>query len=403
MFRRVGIAVGLGLCAILATPGTALAFSNNEIHIAVVTDIGGSFSDVAGTGATVAADLAIEDVGGRIGRTPIHLSTVDHRNDPTIAAEAVRTLHAQRPISVIAELGGTDVSLPLQTLADELGIAALHSGSLTSALTGEACSPNAVHWGYDTYSLGSVISSQIFSNSWHLWTILTPEGDVGDGFRDDLTRRIHASGGFVTDVVRYPFGALDLTEALIAAENGEGEAIAVATAGEDLTNMLRQMYERGLNRSDKGVAIINMSVHDVQALGLYVTTGLEFTVPFYWDHDDQTRAFAQRFWNRAGTFPSAVHAAVYSSVRSYLQAADAVRTDNPERVIGRMRETPVNDFFGRGGEIRPDGRLMHPKYRVRVKTARESQGIGDYLDVIEEIPADAAFPPLSQSACPLLG
>lgn len=380
-----------------STSASAKVFSNDEIHIAVVSDLGGYLAESSGQGSIMAADLAVADRAAIIGDTPVRLSLIDHKHDPARARREVRQLHAAEGLDAIVEMASPNVALALYQLAAELDIVALHSVGV-SGKSQVACSPHALEWGPGTYSLGALIAGQIFANQWHLWTLFTPEGQVGENFRSDLSRRIRASGGHVSSAVEHPLGGVDVSAQLIEAVESDSEAVVIATAGTELRNVIRQVYELGIGRR-KGLAIINISVFDVRSLGLYAAGGLEFATAFYWDRNDATRAFSERFRKRAGVVPSEVHASVYSAVSHYLRAAMEVGSDRPELVVEAMKATPVQDFYADGAELRADGRLMHAMQWVRVKRSAESAYAWDYLDILEVIPGQAAFLPMSSASC----
>jgi len=405
MFRLIlsgiGVLVTLGLSLSLGLglgSASVRGYSDNEVHIAVVTDLGGYLSERAGQGSAVAARLAMEDAAAFTGRTRIRLSVIDHRNDADHAIAEIRSLHLSQGLDAIVEMASPGMPQPLNALAEELGLVALNSIGITATET-DACSSLGLHWGPDTYSLGALIAGQIFANHWHLWTLFTPAGVLGSNFQADIGRRINISGAHVAHTVEHPLGGGNVSAELTQALKSDGEAIAIATAGTELRNVIRQGYELGMHTSGKGLAVINMSIFDVQSLGLYVTAGLQFAVPFYWDRTEDSRAFSERFRQRTGTVPSEVHASVYSAVKHYLRAVAHIRSDNPVGVVEAMKALPVDDFYAGGSRVRADGRLLHPMYWVQVKKPGQSARTWDYLEVLETIPADAAFLPMSESTC----
>ena len=394
----------LSLIVILATfvaGGVAQAAKtlDGTLHIAVVTDMSGPFSDVAGQGAVIAAELAVDDFRAESGRSDILLSTVDHHNSPAEAVSAVQSLNRKHPLDALVELSGSGIPSAMQQLAEQLDLITLYTGAASPNQVQGGCRDAAMYWGYDAFALGSVISRQIFGNGWQLWTLFTPDGDLGKSYQSDLNRRIKSSGGFAQESVTYPLGSKDISGPLMEAFASDTEAVAIAAGGADLRTVIRQSYELGLTHAEKGLAIINMSIYDVHSLGLYVTSGLEFAVPFYWNADARARAFSDHFRQRDGQVPSGTDAAVYSAVLHLLRAYAAADSERTSAIAAQMRKMPVDDFYARGGKIRADGRLMHPMYRVRVKRPRDSKTSWDYLQILDTIPADAAFEPISGQGC----
>lgn len=396
--RTTSLSSWLILALLLCSFG---AIARDQIHVAVVTDMMGSFSDVSGQGSVIAAELAREDFLSAYGdRFSIKISVIDHRNDARSALKAISDLHKTSPIHALVDLSGHSIAHPMQRLAADSRIITILSGNISSLPSRNACSPTSFYWGYDAYALGAVMSSQILKNKWHSWTLVVPEGDLGNALSQDLTLRARTTGGFVASTIKYVPGTRDPSNQLMTAATAQdSEAIAIATIGTDLKTIIRYAYELGLQQAEKGLAVVNMSVYDVRSLGIYTTKDLEFAVPFYWNYDERTRDFSERFVQRHGSVPSGNHAAVYSAVSHLLKAADLADTTEPQVIAESMKEILVDDFFGRGGNIRNDGRLVHPMYWVRVKHPKDVLREWDYLQVIAEIPADAATKPLSMTGC----
>ncbi len=399
MISRERIAVLFTVAMVVCVSTVANAFPDDEIHIAVLSDFGGPFSDVGGISSATAAQLAVDDSRQLLDGLAVEISVIDHRNDGDYARQALQDLHQQKSVHAIADLRGTNVVEPLTALAAELGIVALSAGGISEAGRDEACAPHTAFWGGDTYSRGALISRQIARNAWHGWTIMVPESRLGTRFAEDLRTRIEISGGFVQAVVTHGGSHAELETDFAAILASDTEAVAIAAGGERLGNVIRSAYEIGVFSADKGIAIVNMTIADVRDLGLYFAAGLEFTAAFYWNANDESRAFSERFLKIAGVVPTETHAAVYSSVRHFLAAAAQVREADPDALFQAMRREPVDDFIGQGGEIREDGRLMHPMYWLRVKPASESERAWDYLQIVEQIPPAAAFPPMTGDGC----
>ncbi|WP_181919241.1 ABC transporter substrate-binding protein [Alkalilimnicola ehrlichii] len=389
-------------CSVFAALPVQAGLSDNEVRIAVMTDMHGVYSDLAGQGSVVAAQMAIEDHGGRVMRRPVRLLTVDHRHDPEYAVTEAERLIKEEGVDAIVDLMGSEVATAVQQLAAEHGIVTLVSGAVTPLITQDFCSPTGVHWAGDSFGFSTAVSTMLvqrFGKGVTVFyvTVDYPQAVEMERATASVTRRL---GGEVIGSVRHPFRGADFSRQLLEAQASGADGIALLNAGEDMYLSIRQAYELGITHEGQVLLPGLMFITDVRALGLYVTRGLMLASTFYWDQDDDSRAWADRFMRRHGTRPTAVHAAAYSAVAHYLKAVEAAGTDDGPRVIEAIRELPVTDFYGRGGRVREDGRLLLDMNMLEVKRPSESREAWDYYHVLGTIPGEKAFLPLELSRCP---
>ena len=391
-----------GLCTLLAAVPTLAAanFSDDEVRVAVLTDMRGVYSKVAGQGAAIAAEMAVEDVGGKVAGKKIRLFVEDHQSDGQIAIRLGQKLHKEHKVDAFIEMVSSSTALPLQRYAREHGIVTLHSGPASPALTSEECSPTGVHWAYDTYSLAAGTGRAMFDQGGDSWYFITADYAFGHSLEKDTRDVVLARGGKVNGSSLHPFKGTDFTPYLLEAQASGAKVIGLANAGGDTINAIRQAYEFGLTQGDQRLAGLLVFISEVRQIGLYVAAGLQLTTGFYWDMDDQTREWSKRFYERAGTMPTMVQAGVYSSMMHYFKAMEAAGTDEGKTVVAKMQELPINDFFARNGKLRRDGRMVHDMYLVEVKRPSEAKGAWDYYKVLKVIPGEEAFRPMSEGKCP---
>lgn len=388
---------------LLVAASTAQAgFSDDEIRIGLITDLRGMYSDIAGQGAVIAAEMAIEDYGGRIDGRPIRLLVADHQNDAEVALREAERLHREHGVDVFAEMVSSNTAIAIQRYAREHGLVTLHSGAASSVLTGAECSPTGVHWAYDTVALARGTVSAMLAEGARNWFFLTSDYPFGHTLEADAREVLHGYGISPAGNALHRFRGTDFSSELLSAQRSGADVIALANAGGDTRTAVRQAYELGVIQDGQELVGLLLFITDIRSLGLYVAGGLKMTTGFYWDYDEQTRAWSERFQRRAGSMPTMVQASVYSSLQHYFKAADAAGTDAGPAVVAKMRELPVEDFFARNGRLREDGRLVHDMYLVEVKRAVESRRAWDYLRVIRSIPGDEAFRALADSDCPYL-
>jgi branched-chain amino acid transport system substrate-binding protein len=389
----------------LAFAATAPGQSSDQrpIKIGVLSDMSGPYADQAGAGSVEAARMAIEDAGGKIGGRNIELVSADHQHKTDVALSIVRRWFDLDGVDVVADMPNSGVALAVQQLTRERNKIALFATAATTELTGKQCSPNGIQWVYDAYSNAAGLAKALIKQGKKSWYFITVDYALGQSLELEATKAIQQAGGTVAGAVRHPLNTADFSSYLVHASDTPAQVIALANAGADTINSLKQAKEFGLmNKPDRTLVTPLVYISDIHSLGLDLAGGLTFVEGFYWDLDDQTRAWSKRFFDRRGAMPTMTHAGVYSEIRHYLEAVKATGTTDPQTVLAKMRATPVNDFFSHGGQIRPDGRMAHDMLLVQVKRPDEQKYPWDYYKVLAVIPAAEAFRPLSESQCPLI-
>ena len=390
------------LVAVPALRGDA-AISRDVLKIGILNDQSGVYAELAGQGSVEAARIAVEDFGGEIMGRPIEILSADHQNKPELGASIAREWIEVDGVDVIVDVPTSDVALAVQKVTEATDTAFLINGAASSSLTGEACSPTSVHWAYDTYSLATGTVRAMLEEGLKSWFFLTADDAFGTALREAARQVVDSNGGEVHGQAKHPLDSDDLTPHLMEAQGSQADAIGLANAGQDAVRAIRRAEELGVRRGPQRIVPLLLFLTDVKQLGLETAQGLPLTTAFYWDRTDASRAFAERFAaRRNGQRPTMVQAGVYSSLMHYLQAVQAVGEDNGRAVVDQMKRMPVDDFFAAGGKVRADGLMVHEMYRARVKSPAESQGPWDLYEIVETIPADLAFRPLSESDCPLV-
>ncbi|HYD68866.1 ABC transporter substrate-binding protein [Azospirillum sp.] len=395
------LACGAAACAMMA--GTANAeISDNAVKIGLLTDMTGTYSDIAGPGAIAAAQMAIDDVGGKVAGKPVVLLTADHQNKPDIASNKAREWIDVEKVDVFAELVTTSVALAVNAIAKQANKISLVSGTASSRITNQDCFPGGVHWTYDTYAMANGTGKAVVQEGGKSWFFLTADYAFGQNLQDDVAKVVKASGGEVKGAVKHPFPAQDFSSFLLQAQGSGAQIIGLANAGADTTNAIKAASEFGITQSGQKLAGLLVFLTDIHSLGLQTAQGLMLTTGFYWDMDDKTREWSKRFHAKTGKMPTMVQAGVYSSLMHYFKAVEAKGSDDTATVIKAMKETKVEDFFARNGRIREDGRMVHDMYLAQVKKPADSKGPWDYYKIVRTIPAEEAFMPLSESQCPMV-
>ncbi|MBI5279462.1 MAG: ABC transporter substrate-binding protein [Burkholderiales bacterium] len=398
------------LTAIAATAALASAaglaqaqISDGVIKIGVMNDMSGLYADIAGPGSVTAAKMAVEDFGAARKGIKVEVLGADHQNKPDVGSTIARTWYDVDKVDVIVDVPTSSVALAVNQITREKGKAFLVSGAATADLSGKACSPNTIHWTYDTWMLANGTGSAIVKTGGDSWFFLTADYAFGHALERDTEAAVIKGGGKVLGKVRHPFPGNDFSSFLLQAQASKAKVIGLANAGGDTINSIKQAAEFGITKGGQNLAGMLMFITDVHALGLNTAQGLIFTETFYWDLNDQTRAWSRKFAAaNGGKYPSMVQAGVYSAVLHYLKAVEAAKTDDGAKIIAQMKAMPTDDpLFGKGS-IRADGRKIHPAYLVEVKKPAESKGPYDYYKVRATIPADQAFRPLNQGECPLV-
>ncbi|BAT61504.1 hypothetical protein GJW-30_1_04061 [Variibacter gotjawalensis] len=383
-------------------PSAAQGISDNVVKIGVLTDMSGQFSHESGEGSVTAVRMAIEDFGGKVLDKPIELIVADHQNKPDVASGKAREWYDAEKVDMIANLINSGIALSVALIAKDKNKVAIVNGSGSSRITGDGCTPNSIHYAYDTYALAKGTGSALVKKGGTSWYFLTADYAFGHALEADTSAIVKGLGGQVTGAVRYPIAALDQSSFLLQAQASKAKVVALAGSGTVFINAMKSAHEFGIDKGGQTLAGLLVWITDIEALGLENAQGLVLTNGFYWDRDDETRAWSKRFFERMKRMPHMGDAGDYSSTMHYLKAIQAAGTDDAKAVMAKMRETPINDFFAKGGRIREDGRMVHDMYVYQVKKPEESKGKWDYYKLLEIIPAAEAFRPLSESTCPLV-
>ncbi|CUW40387.1 ABC-type branched-chain amino acid transport systems, periplasmic component [Magnetospirillum sp. XM-1] len=395
----------LGAAALALSAGAAHAqYSDGKVKIGVLTDLSGTYSDLAGKGTIVAAQMAIDDFGGKLNGQPIELISADHQNKADIASGIARKWYDTEQVDVIAELVTTAAAIAVREVSKEKGKIDLVSGAASTPLTNDKCSATGFHWTYDTYALANGTGDAVVKNGGKTWFFLTADYAFGHNLQAQTEKVVKANGGTVKGAVKHPFPNSDFSSFLLQAQASGAQIIGLANAGADTINAIKQAKEFGITQGGQSLAGLLVFITDVHSLGLENAQGMMLTTGFYWDMDEGTRAWSKRWSEKmgGGKMPSMVHAGTYSQVLHYLKAAAAAKTDEGIKVADEMRKLPIQDFFAKNGKIRADGRMVHDMYLAQVKKPSESKGPWDYYKIVRTIPGDEAYQPLSESTCPLV-
>ena len=376
--------------------------SDNVVKIGVLTDMSGTYSDLSGAGAVTATQMAVEDfIAKEKPNFKIEIVSADHQNKADIASNKAREWFEREGVDTATELVTTSVALGVMKVAKEKNKIALMSGPASTLVTNEQCNDVTVHYTYDTYALANGTAKAVTQQGGKSWFFLTADYAFGHSLEKDSAAVVTANGGTVVGSVRHPFPGSDFSSFLLKAQSSGAQVIGLANAGADTTNAIKQAAEFGITPK-QSLAGLLMFITDVHALGLKNTQGMYLTTGFYWDRDDETRAWSKRYFERQKKMPSMVQAGQYSSVYHYLKAIKAVGTDDTAKVMAQMKNTPINDFFAKNGKIRDDGRMVHDMYLVQVKKPAESTTPWDYYHIKAVIPGEEAYQSLKDSRCPLI-
>ena len=400
MTKKTGIALAGLLAAGLAGP----ALAEQAIKIGVLNDQSSVYADLAGLGSVVAAKMAVEDFGAAAKGLKVEVISADHQNKPDIGANIARQWYDHDGVDVIVDVPNSGVALAVSQITKDKNKVFLDSGAGTTDLTGKACTPNTIHWTYDTWALANGTANAVVASGGTSWFFLTADYKFGQDLERDSAAVVNAKGGKVLGAVRFPLNTPDFSSFLLQAQSSGAKVVGLAMAGGDFSNTVKQAAEFGIVDGGQKLAGMLVFITDIHALGLQAAQGLQFTESFYWDANDGTRAFAKRFAALdKGIHPTMVHAGVYSAVTHYLKAVAALgdKSDGA-KVVAEMKKEPTDDpLFGKG-TVRADGRKIHPFYLFEVKKPADSKGPWDYYKTIRTIPAEEAFRPLKDGGCPLV-
>jgi branched-chain amino acid transport system substrate-binding protein len=396
------LAVLLGFLASISGGAVRAQISDDLVRIGVLNDQSGLYADFGGPGSVIAARMAVEDFGGKVLNKPIDIVVGDHQSKADVGAAIARQWFDVDKVDMAIGFDNSSVALAVEQVAFQKNRIAIAGAVGTTAFTGKNCTPNEASWLQDSYALTNTLARSVVGSGGDTWYFITVDYAFGYSMEADASGAVLASGGKVLGSVRHPLNSADFSSYLLQAQASGAKVIALANAGGDMVNATKQANEFGLSRGGQTLVSLLAFITDIHSLGLPAAQGLRFVTGFYWDRDDETRAWSKRFFDRHGRMPTSAQAAVYSAIRHYLRAIEAAGTDEAKAVMAKMREIPVNDFYTRGGKLREDGRLLHDMYFVQVKTPAESNGPWGYYKIIATIPGDQAFRPAGEDGCPLI-
>ena len=399
---RLLLAVFLSSLASTFSGTVKAQISDNLVRIGVLNDQSGVYADLGGAGSIIAAHMAVEDVSGKVLGKPIDIVVAEHQSEADVGAAIARQWFDYDKVDMVIGFDNSSVALAVEQVAFQKNRIAIAGGVATTAFTGKNCTPNEASWLHNSYSLTNTLARSMVGRGEDTWFFVTVDYTFGYSLEADATNAIVANGGKVLGSVRHPLNNADFSSYLLQAQASGAKVVALANAGGDMLNAMKQANEFGLSRAGQTLVSLLVFITDIHSLGLAAAQGLRFVTGFYWDRDDETRAWSKRFFDRHRRMPTAAQAAVYSAIRHYLRAIEAAGTDEAKAVMAKMREIPVNDFYVKRGRLREDGRLLHDMYFVQVKTPSESSGPWDYYKIVATIPGDQAFRPAGEDGCPLI-
>lgn len=395
---RLSFSLAALAAALLSLP--AHAVDQKPLRIGVLNDQSGIYADMAGPGSVIAAKMAVEDFGGSVLGRPIEIIAGDHQNKPDVGSAIVTRWIDEDGVDVIADIPTSSVLLAVQEIGRTKNKLVLASTGGSSDFTGKACAPTGIHWTYDTYALAAGTGASLAKDG--PWFFVTADYAFGTALERDTAKAVEKGGGKVVGSVKHPQGTADFSSFLLQGQGSGAKLIAFANAGSDTVNAIKQANEFGIPQSGIKLAGLYLHITDIHAIGLQTAQGLILTQGFYWDLNDETRAWSKRFYEKHKAMPTMGQAGTYSAILHYLKAVKAAGTTDTATVATQMKATPVDDFFSHGGRIREDGRMVHDLYLLQVKTPAEQKYPWDYLKLIRTIPGDEAFRPLAEGGCPLV-
>ena len=399
MIRLAGLVCALAVCL----AGAAQAqISDDAVKICVLNDMAGPYADFAGPGTVVAARMAVEDFGGQVLGKPIEVIAADHQNKPDIGAAIARRWFDVEHVDMTIDMPNSAVALVVQQIAREAHRVSINLSAASTDLTGKACSPTGMHWVSDSYANSHGTTLAVVKQGGDSWFFITVDYEGGYANEREAQKVLDQTGGKLVGRVRHPINAADFSSYLVQAQNSGAKIVALANGGSDTVNAIKQAAEFGLTSHGQKLVGMFVNITDIHALGLPAAQGLILTEGWYWDHDEESRAFAKRFLARHKAMPTQYQAGAYSAVTHYLKAIQAAGTDQAEAVVAKMREMPVNDMFAKHGVLREDGRMVHDMLLMQVKQPFESTGEWDVYKILATIPGNEAFRSLADSACPLV-
>lgn len=389
---------------LLASSTAVLAQSatDGKVKIGILNDQSGVYADFGGKSSVEAAKMAVEDFGGNVLDVPVEIVDADHQNKADIASNIARQWYDTEQVDAIMELTTSSVALAVQAIAKEKKKIDIVTGAATTDLTGKACSPYGFHWAYDTHALAVGTGGALVKQGGDSWFFLTADYAFGYSLEQQTSDYVKASGGKVVGAVRHPLSTQDFSSFLLQAQSSGAKVIGLANAGLDTSNAIKQAAEFGITQGGQHLAALLFTLAEVHGLGLEAAQGLTLTEGYYWNRDDESRAFAKKFFARTGKMPNMIHTGTYSAVTQYLKAVQKAGTDETEAVAKQLHEMPVDDVFGRGGTVGANGRMIHDMYLLQVKKPAESKEPWDYFNVLATIPGKEAYIDPAKSGCDLV-
>jgi len=380
----------------------AMKISGDTVKIGVLTDMSGVYSDLGGQGSVTAAQMAIDDyVAQNKPKFKVEMVYADHQNKADVGSNKVREWYDTQGVDMVTDVLNSGVALAVAKVTQEKNRIMINTGAASTRLTNEDCSPNTVHSVYDTYALANGPGKAVTKAGGDSWFFLTADYAFGHSLEKDTSDAVKANGGKVLGAVKHPLNASDFSSFLLQAQASKAKVVGLANAGGDTINSIKAANEFGLTKNQTIVGLLT-TIIDIHALGLPTTQGMMFTEGYYWNLNDDTRAWSRRFFAKHKKMPSMLHAGTYSAVMTYLKAVQATGTDEATAVMKQMKATPINDSFAKNGKIRADGSMVHDMYLVQVKKPAESKDPWDYYHIKAVIPGDEAFQPMALSRCPLV-
>lgn len=394
--KHPAIPAGLAAAAMLALSAPAFA---QGVKIGVLNDQSGVYADYGGKYSVEAAKMAIEDFGGSVLGGKIELVTADHQNKPDLGSSIARQWYDTDGVDMITELTTSSVALAVHELSKAKGKIDIVVGAATSRITGDACHAHGFHWAYDTRALAVGTGGALTKAGGDSWFFLTADYAFGYQLEEDTAKIVKESGGKVLGAVKHPLNATDFASFLLQAQSSKAKVVGLANAGNDTINSIKQAAEFGIAAGGQKLAGLLTTLAEVHGLGLQVGQGLVITEGYYWDNDDKSREFGERFLKRTGRMPNMIHAGTYSATLSYLKAVKAANSKDASAVSKKLKELPVDDFFGQGGKVLSNGRMVHDMYLFEVKKPSESKKPFDYYKKLATIPGEQAFFTVADSGC----
>ncbi|MGZ9713731.1 ABC transporter substrate-binding protein [Glaciimonas sp. GNP009] len=384
-------------------PGSAMAqFTGDSVKIGVIVDKTGVYSGIGGPGGVAAVKMAIDDFGGKVSGKPIEMVSADYQNKVDIAVARASEWVDRDHVDMIIESTDSSAAIALQKLGAIKKKVMLFAGSASTVLTNQECSPYGVHYVYDTYALATGTGRAIVESGGDTWFFLTADYAFGKSMEKDTSQVVNEMGGRVLGSIKHPLNASDFSSFLLQAQASKAKIIGFANAGRDTQNAVRGAVEFGLTKGGQKLATLLIFDTDLKGMGLPLAQGLLFTTGFYWDMNNETRAWSKRFYALQQKMPTMVQAGMYSATMHYLNAVQAAGTDNAEVVMKKMKATEINDFFAKKGRIREDGLMVHDMYLAEAKKPSESKSDWDLMKIVKTIPGDQAYQPMSEGSCALV-